>query len=88
MRIKMLGTFKRAFREEDLTFPTNVEVSKVIEKIARGYGEENLSEPAGQIPLQNAIILLNGVEIGNLEGLRTPVEDNDTLVFISVTHGG
>ncbi|MBS7638775.1 hypothetical protein KEJ49_07870, partial [Candidatus Bathyarchaeota archaeon] len=33
-------------------------------------------------------ILINGVEVNNLEGLKTQVEDGDMLVIIPVTHGG
>ena len=36
----------------------------------------------------NTLILLNGVEINNIDGLSTPVMDGDTLVLLSVTHGG
>jgi len=38
--------------------------------------------------LPNGLILRNGVEVGNLRGLDTALDDGDELVLISVTHGG
>mgnify|MGYP005671317693 CR=1 FL=1 len=36
----------------------------------------------------NALILVDGVEAGNLEGEATPLRDGSTLVLLPVTHGG
>ena len=39
-------------------------------------------------PLPNALIMLDGVEVNNLEGLETPVKRGQELVLLSVVHGG
>jgi len=39
-------------------------------------------------PRPNALILLNGREIGALKGLETTVKDGDELTIIPVAHGG
>ena len=45
-------------------------------------------DPALKSHLPNALILLNGVEIGNLNGLDTLILDGDEITILSVTHGG
>ena len=39
-------------------------------------------------PVPNALVLLNGVEVNNLEGLETRVGDGSDVVVLSVAHGG
>ncbi|WP_309492197.1 MoaD/ThiS family protein [Candidatus Hecatella orcuttiae] len=34
------------------------------------------------------LVLKNGVEVSALQGLNTPVEEGDSLVFVPVSHGG
>jgi len=39
-------------------------------------------------PRPNALILVNGREIGVLDGLGTKLRDGDEVVFVPVVHGG
>jgi len=39
-------------------------------------------------PLPNALIMLDGVEVNNLDGLDTLVKKDQELVLLSVVHGG
>ena len=93
VRVKMLGTLEKASgrREGGLAFPGDVDVGRVVQRLIDDHGEElgkRLLDPVLRSPLPNALILLNGVEINNLEGLRTAVGDGDILTFLSITHGG
>ena len=45
-------------------------------------------DPVLNSPIPNALIILNGIEVNNLQGLETQVKEEDKLVIISVTHGG
>ena len=36
----------------------------------------------------NALILVNGMEISVLDGLKTKLSDGDEIVFVPVIHGG
>jgi len=47
-----------------------------------------LIDPELNDPLPNAVILVNGKEIGILKGLETEVRDRDEIVIIPVIHGG
>lgn len=45
-------------------------------------------DPVSGEPRRNMLALVNGQEIGVLDGLETVVEDGDEVVFIPVIHGG
>jgi len=47
-----------------------------------------LGDLAAVSPPQGILVLLNGVEAGNLDGLGTPVRDGSEVVLVPVTHGG
>jgi molybdopterin converting factor small subunit len=47
-----------------------------------------LIDPELGSPLSNAVILVNGKEIGLLNGLETKLKDKDEILFIPVIHGG
>lgn len=93
VRVKMLGSLKEASEEGELelTFSKEVDVSTVILRLIEKQGEkldEMLLDPVLRSPLPNALILVNGIEINNLDDLKTPVGDGDSLIFLPVTHGG
>lgn len=88
-----MGTLRRVSgaAEEELMLSDNADVSSAIQKLIEVHGEKfekALMDPIFVSPLPNNLIILNGVEVGNLQGLGTPLRDDDTVVFLSVTHGG
>jgi len=67
------------------------DVTAVIKALVEKYGsrlEDAIMDRETRDPRGRVLILKNGREIGALEGLRTRVEDGDTLVIIPVVHGG
>lgn len=93
VRVKMLGTLKDASGrgEEVLAFQGEVDAAQVAQRLIDEHGDRLgalLLDPVLQSPLPNALILLNGVEINNLDGLRTPIGDVAALTILPVTHGG
>ncbi|MBQ04051.1 hypothetical protein CL673_04980 [Candidatus Bathyarchaeota archaeon] len=90
--IKMLGVAKDAAGRvrETITIPECADVYEAIRTLIDIHGQplkDVLLDPVTETPLAT-LILLNGIEIGNLQGLETPLYHNDTLVLLSVTHGG
>jgi len=89
----MMGPLKEASgsEEKELTLSKDARVSDAILRILEAYGgalDGALLDPYTLSPVTNTLILLNGVEVGNLQGLETPLRDGDSLVLLSVTHGG
>jgi molybdopterin converting factor small subunit len=90
--VRMMGVAKEAAGtpEEAIPIPPNANVSTVLQTLMEKHGtgfREAVLDPVTRTPV-STLILLDGVEIGNLQGLQTPVRDGQTLVLLSVTHGG
>ena len=89
--VRMMGTLREASGEAQATVAaedgTVGSAIRALTSRSRAL-EEALLDPVTRSPTATALILLNGVEIGNLRGLDTPLTDGDTLVLLPVTHGG
>lgn len=90
--VKMLGIVKDASGkdQETITIPKCANVYKALRALIDNHGQnlrDALLDPITETPI-TTLILLNGVEIGNLQELETPLNHGDTLVLLSVTHGG
>ena len=59
------------------------ELVKEVPGLERSLIDQQLEDPR-----PNALILVNGREIGVLDGLETCLNDEDEVVFIPVVHGG
>lgn len=90
---RMMGPLKEASgsEEQTLTLNKDAKVSDAIHRILEAHEgalDGVLLDPYTLSPVTNTLILLNGVEVGNLLGLETPLRDGDRLVLLAVTHGG
>jgi molybdopterin converting factor small subunit len=47
-----------------------------------------LIDPMSGEPRSNMLVLVNGQEIGVLNGTETKINDGDEIVFVPVMHGG
>ena len=92
VRIKLLGVL-RGLTGEDVMV---LKLKKPTVRIAVEILSESLPRQARNLlmdrylddPRPNVLILLNGKEIGVLEGLETSLKDGDELTVIPVAHGG
>jgi len=84
--VKFLGSLRlaNALREIEIELPVNSKVIDLIESISNDYSKaaEILRNPARNL------IMLGGIEVGNLEGFETSICDGSEVVLIPVTHGG
>jgi molybdopterin converting factor small subunit len=89
MRIKVraIGALRSALGTGslDVNAPDGSDLASLIQVISEGRSElaENLSDA-----LRFSLILVNGVEVGNLNGLKTVLIDDSEVIFVPVTHGG
>lgn len=90
--VRLLGVFKEAFGSGQISLmaETPRKLREVVMEIAKSSPQLRrlLIDPELLDPRPNAVILVNGQEIGVLEGLDTKIRDNDRIVIIPVTHGG
>ncbi len=92
INVRMLGVAKDAAGrdQEAITIPECADVYEALCILIGIHGQplrDALLDPVTGTPVAT-LILLNGVEIGNLQGLKTPLNHDDELVLLSVTHGG
>ena len=93
IEVKLLGVFRELSGKSRVTieFEEAVTVGKVVQKMAETFSsrfKEILIDPELSDPRPNALILVNGKEIGVLQGLQTMLDDNDEMVLLPVAHGG
>ena len=91
VHVRLMGTFREAAGQSEVQIENCDTVNKVIISLVNLIGdnfEKVIYDPVMHSPLPNALILLNGVEVNNLQGLETQVNEGDSVVLLSVTHGG
>ena len=93
IKVKFLGIFKGISGREQfpMELKESVSIREMIEELTELLPPDFkriLIDPELGDPRPNALILLNGKEIGVLDGLETKATDGDEVVFIPVSHGG
>ena len=91
VHVRLMGTFKEAAGQSEIRLAECENIGKAIISLVKLLGnnfEKVIYDPVLKSPLPNALILLNGVEVNNLQGLETQVKEGDNMVLLSVTHGG
>jgi molybdopterin synthase sulfur carrier subunit len=93
VEVKFLGVFRQFSGRNRVLVKLEkpATIGKAIEKLVEAFSSEfkrTLVDPELEDPRPNALILVNGKEIGVLQGLETEVEDGDEIVLVPVSHGG
>jgi molybdopterin synthase sulfur carrier subunit len=93
IEVKFLGVFRQFSGRNRVLVKLEkpATVRKTIMKLIEAFSSEfrrTLVDPELEDPRPNALILVNGKEIGVLQGLETEVEDGDEIVLVPVSHGG
>ena len=90
--VRFVGVFRSISGKKELTikFRETDTVKTFIMKIIDELPGLNraLIDPGLEDPRPNTLILVNGREIGVLNGLETVLKDGDEVVFVPVLHGG
>ena len=86
VRVRLLGSLRSSNTRGGAEFglPDGSNLKNLINKITEQYPEVagSLRSTAGNL------ILVNGVEAGNLNGMDTPLNDGSEVVLVPVAHGG
>jgi len=90
--VRFIGTLRNSSGRSKTTIKIKnaVSVREFIRKVVEGHPKlkRTLIDPELDDPRPNALILVNGKEIGVLNGLETVLKDGDEVVFVPVLHGG
>jgi molybdopterin synthase sulfur carrier subunit len=92
VNVKFVGSFRGVSGKSEIAFRfTNpvslrVLVAKIVERLPKL--KSALVNPESGEPRSNMLVLVNGQEIGVLNGVETKVNDGDEVVFVPVMHGG
>ena len=93
VKVRLLGVFRGLSGRGQLLIELEkpAVVREVVQKLIESFPPEFnrvLIDPELNDPRPNALILVNGKEVGVLEGLETEVKEGDEIVLIPVSHGG
>ncbi len=92
--IRFLGVFRTAAGTDKIAQPIREisTVGRLVQEAVRTLGRPRLGEllmdQELNDPRPNALVLLNGREIGTLSGLETAVKHGDEIVLLPIAHGG
>ena len=86
IKVRFLGSLRptNASGEIVLELPVNSKMIDIIDSISNDYPEVAV---ALRHPARN-LIMVDGIEVGNIEGLETGISDGSEVVLVPVTHGG
>ena len=93
VKVRLMGVFRELTGKEKfhLKLEKSLPLREVVERLVEPFPAELrrlLVDLELGDPRPNALIFVNGREIGVLDGLETEVGDGDEVVFIPVSHGG
>jgi molybdopterin converting factor small subunit len=92
VRVRLLGLLRDAARvsEASVSLGDGSSLGGVLDGLVEMFPglRDVLGDLAAVNPPHGILILLDGVEAGNLGGLGTPVRDGSEVVLVPVTHGG
>ncbi len=85
VRVRLLGSLRQvsASKEIEYILPENSNVFTLIRTIIGDYPRLD-----GVLDSVGNLVMLEGVEVGNLDGWDTKLNDGVEIVFAPVTHGG
>lgn len=90
--IRFIGSLRASSKKSKLSL--NLENAVSLREVVNKLIEEQpklrraLIDPELDDPRTNVLMLVNGKEIGVLNGLETKLKDGDELVLVPVVHGG
>jgi molybdopterin converting factor small subunit len=86
VKVRLFGSLRpvNAPREIEVELPVDSKMIDLIETLSKDYPE--VAETLRNTSM--SLIMLGGIEVGNLEGLETKISEGSEVVLVPVTHGG
>jgi molybdopterin converting factor small subunit len=77
--------------QDEFTLPDKTLLSELLDKIAEDYGKpftQEVYDPVKKEMKASFVAMVNGVLMGQLQGVNTPLKDRDTIILMSLVTGG
>jgi molybdopterin converting factor small subunit len=77
--------------QDEFTFPNNIDLSELLDKIADVYGKQFITEvydPTKKEMKTTFVVMVNGVLMDQLKGMSTPLKEGDSIILMSLMTGG
>ncbi|MEM2876347.1 MAG: MoaD/ThiS family protein [Candidatus Bathyarchaeia archaeon] len=93
VKIRVYGVFRKISGIDEMSVSIGKEpmsLKTLLDELRHSFPEffRALIDSELSDPRPNALILINGKEIGVMNGLETLINDKDEVVVIPVSHGG
>lgn len=93
VKVQYLGLIKNLIKrsEDEFNVEEGASLSDVLNKIAGLYGkpfEKEVYEPGLGDVKMGFVVTVNGVLIGQLDGVNTQLNDGDNIILMSLMSGG
>jgi molybdopterin converting factor small subunit len=77
--------------QDEFTLPEKTVLSELLDKIAKDYGKsftQDVYDPVKKEMKTSFVAMVNGVLMGQLQGVNTPLKDRDSVILMSLVTGG
>lgn len=93
VRVQYLGYIKNLLKKKDEHFELDdgASLSELLDKMAEIYGaafKKEIYEPGLKDVKTGFSVTINGVFIGQLDGLNSRLTDSDNIILMSLMSGG
>ena len=93
VKVHYLGYIRNLLRqkEEEFQLEKDTPLSELLDKLAGIHGEpfkKEIFEPGLKDVKMGFVVTVNGILIGQLEGVETKLKEGDNIILMSLMSGG
>ncbi len=77
--------------QDEFMLPNGTVLSELLDKIAQDYGKsftQEVYDPVKKEMKASFVVMVNGVLMDQLQGIKTPLKDRDSVILMSLMTGG
>jgi molybdopterin converting factor small subunit len=77
--------------QDEFTLPNGTVLSELLDKIAADYGKpftQEVYDPLKKEMKASFVVMVNGALMDQLQGIKTPLKDRDSVILMSLMTGG
>jgi molybdopterin synthase sulfur carrier subunit len=91
MRVRLFANYRAITGQKAIDLPAPVDMLALLTQLSEQYGAELrrwLLSPDGSEKGEDAIVLVNGRHIEHLQGVQTPLTEQDVVSLFPLVAGG